>query len=424
MSRKTFFILFSILLLVVAGFFFAAFLLSRKEGRPLGEVLIDVAPFGELLEDVRFGGAPAGEVGGLPPAPTGEGITPETLPDLYKISAEPVSGATAFLRDGTEYVRYALLETGHIYEYGATTTKRTRLTNTTAPGIKEIFWGKNGAAAIVRYLDEENIIKTFLGRVLLAGENEVPGESSGLLYGEFLTDNIGGLAVSPDGTQFFYLLPSGKTATGFISDFERKNKKETRVFDSSLTEWLVSWPVKNTLVLATKPSASTDGFAYTLDAATGAIKKITGGIKGFTVLPSPDMANVLYSRGLRNRVDAFLFDAKTATAENFPVATFSGKCAWGQKGAKTVYCGVPESLPEGYFPDDWYQGRVSFSDALWRIDTETKTPERLSFPEIDVKEAVDVIEPVISPNDDFLFFINKKDSSLWSFRLGIMNQES
>ncbi|MBI3020290.1 MAG: hypothetical protein HYY60_03135, partial [Parcubacteria group bacterium] len=49
MSRKTFFILFSILLLVVAGFFFAAFLLSRKEGRPLGEVLIDVAPFGELL---------------------------------------------------------------------------------------------------------------------------------------------------------------------------------------------------------------------------------------------------------------------------------------------------------------------------------------------------------------------------------------
>src|SRR3989344_939997 len=206
MSRKTFFILFSILLLVIAGFFFAAFLLSRKENRPLGEILIDVAPFGELLEDIQFGEeAPLGKVGGGVPQPERAGITPETLPVLYKISAESVSGATAFLRDGTEYVRYALLETGHIYEYGATTTERTRLTNTTAPGIKEIFWGKNGAAAIVRYLDEENVLKTFLGSVILAGGNENPGESSGILYGDFLADNIKEMAVSPENDRFFYL---------------------------------------------------------------------------------------------------------------------------------------------------------------------------------------------------------------------------
>ncbi len=418
MSSKTLSIIILILLLVVAGFFFAAFLLSRKENRPLGEVLFDIAPFGELLQDIPFGGeAPLGEIGGEAP-PEGVGITPETLPDLYKISAAPVSGVTAFLRDGTEYVRYALLETGHIYEYGATTTERTRVTNTTAPGIKEIFWGKNGATAVVRYLDEENVIKTYLGRVVLASEKENPGESSGILYGDFLADNIKEMTVSPEKDRFFYLLPTGNSVFGFIAGFDEKEGVEKRVFDFPFTEWLVSWPKNGIVVLATKPSASTDGFAYTLDIATGAMKKIIGdGIKGLTVRPSPDMASVLYSRGLRNRIDTFLFDTKTAVVKNFPVVTLSLKCVWGKKAAEMVYCGVPETLPEGHFPDDWFQGRVSFSDTVWRIDTKTNTPERISFLEVDAKEAVDVVEPVLSPNDDFLFFINKKDSSLWSLKI-------
>ena len=165
------------------------------------------------------------------------------------------------------------------------------------------------------------------------------------------------------------------------------------------------------------PAREVDGFAYTLDAITGALQKLIGGVKGLTTRPSADMTSVLYSRGLQNRVDAFLLNVKTGATENFPVATLSEKCAWGKKAPKVVYCGVPESLPQGAFPDDWYQGRVSFSDALWRIDTETNTPERLSFPEIDIKESIDAIEPFLSTDDGFLFFINKKDSSLWSLRI-------
>ncbi|MBI2049006.1 MAG: hypothetical protein HYT29_01025 [Parcubacteria group bacterium] len=418
MSRKTFFILFSVLLLLVAGFFFAAFLLSRKEGRPLGEVLIDVAPFGEVLQDISFGGrTPTGD-GEEPVVPDGAGVSPEKLPNLYKISAEPVSGATAFLRDGTAYIRYALLDTGHIYEYGATTTERQRVTNTTAPGIKEVFWGRNGGVAIVRYLDEGNIIKTFLGRVLLAGANTKLGESSGVLYGEFLADTISGLAVSPEKDRFFYLSQAGESVAGFVSSFGEGGGGAKRIFGFSFTEWLVSWPQKDTLVLTTKPSAHTDGFAYTMNVSTGALTKLLGGVRGLTTHPSPDLAAVLYSRGLRNRIDSFLLDTKTASVAAFPVSTLSEKCAWGIKEPSVVYCGVPDFLPQGYFPDDWYQGGVSFSDALWRVQTETGIAEKISLPERDVGESVDVIEPVLSPNDDFLFFINKKDSSLWSLKLG------
>ena len=65
------------------------------------------------------------------------------------------------------------------------------------------------------------------------------------------------------------------------------------------------------------------------------------------------------------------------------------------------------------FPDSWYQGVVSFDDRFilynltdlsTRILNETQTP-------------LDVIDPIVGPEDFYLVFINKKDLTLWSLNL-------
>ena len=113
MSQKTLFIIFFVALLGIAGFFLAAFFISRVEEKPLGEVLRNVSPFGDVVGDIITGVLPPAEEsdrGGVEPSDTA--ARSGERPKLYKISAEPVSGAAAFTRGGTEYVRYVLLETG------------------------------------------------------------------------------------------------------------------------------------------------------------------------------------------------------------------------------------------------------------------------------------------------------------------------
>ena len=65
----------------------------------------------------------------------------------------------------------------------------------------------------------------------------------------------------------------------------------------------------------------------------------------------------------------------------------------------------------------WYQGITSFSDSVWMIDIETQTVKVLADPVNIAGEEIDLIKPVLSQDENYLFFINKKDSSLWSLRL-------
>jgi len=417
MSQKVIFTILLISLLLIGGLFLAAFMISRgDEEVSFGEALRDVAPFGDILEDARFDTLPIArdtaqkDGSGFEIVPGGVGA----LPDLYKISDEPVVGAVSFIRDGTEYVRFVSLDTGHIFEYGATTTKKERVTNTTGIGLKEVFWGENGSSIMVRYLLDDTI-KTFLASIVLPRE-KILGESIGELFGDFIPDDVEEVAVSPDGDQFFYLVPFSGGSAGIVSDF--KDKEKESIFNFPFSEWLILWPQKNTIILNTKPSAFVDGFAYKLDVETGDISRLIGGIDGLNTLHSPSIDKVLYSQGISSGIRTFIFNTENSEKVRLPISTLSEKCVWGSVDVETVYCGVPGTIQRGDYPDEWYQGIVSFSDSIWKLDTETNTPERLSVPSLVVEEEIDVIQPFLSKNEVFMFFINKKDSSLWSLKLG------
>ena len=97
--------------------------------------------------------------------------------------------------------------------------------------------------------------------------------------------------------------------------------------------------------------------------------------------------------------------------------TLPEKCVWGA-GSEVVYCAVPKSINQGEYPDSWYQGEISFSDAIWKIDVASGSTTMISDPTtVPGGEDVDAIKLSLDQNQNYLFFVNKKDSYLWELSL-------
>ena len=94
------------------------------------------------------------------------------------------------------------------------------------------------------------------------------------------------------------------------------------------------------------------------------------------------------------------------------------KCVWSNEDKQKVYCSVPKNFKNRDFPDNWYQGRVNFSDNIWTVDTDTVGQTSLSLKlEEESGEKIDATRLFLGNNEDYLYFTNKTDGSLWVYRM-------
>jgi len=417
MPKKIFTIIITIFSLLVIALFGAAFLIARDTGdeRVAKITLREFLPFGGGSEDISLERPPIpdlGEGGGDFTIDEGGGAeVPTQRLKLSQLTSTAVAGAMLYMKDDDEtiFIRYIERPLGHIFETRSQETGRTRISNTTIPAIQEALWRAGGDELVVRYLDENDVVKSFASKIIL------PEEGDGKIEGVFIEDDIEEIIVSPDGNRIFYLTNFGNSIIGTIADFDGKNKKQ--VFDFLFTEWIAGWPQAQTITLTTKPSATAEGFSYFLNTETGELDRTLADIAGLTVLASPDTGNILYSESFTGRFKTQMYNTAKKTSFAFPVSTLPEKCVWSKKELTVLYCGVPTIIPKGDYPDVWYQGIVSFADNIWRIETETGVVKILTSPRISAREEIDIIKPILSEDESRLFFINKKDSTLWSLKL-------
>ena len=91
--------------------------------------------------------------------------------------------------------------------------------------------------------------------------------------------------------------------------------------------------------------------------------------------------------------------------------TLPEKCAFSRLDQKIIYCAIPRSLT-GALPDDWWHGRVAFEDTLWKIDLDSGETKSLLE-----GGGFDMAHLLLSPSENYIFFINKRDSLLWSLKI-------
>jgi hypothetical protein len=341
---------------------------------------------------------------------------PEVIPETgegeenteIKTSEKPTPPPTEF----APAVRYVARATGNIYQTFADNLDERRFSATLIPKVYEAFLGNSGESAIMRYLGtDDGTIISFSGNLPkdplggdLFGENEIKGS--------FLPETISDISLSPDHTKIFYLLPTGNGVAGITAGIA--GDKKSQVFDSPFTEWLSQWPKNNLITLTTKPSFGVPGHMYAVNPDKKDLNRVLGDIAGLTTLTSPNGELVLVAN---NNLSLSIYDMKTKSTSLLGARTMPEKCVW-TKTSNALYCSVPKNVTGASYPDFWYRGEISFSDEIWKIEVENQNGTIISSLVSERGlEDMDNIKLVLDAEENYLFFVNKKDSLLWELSL-------
>ncbi len=165
--------------------------------------------------------------------------------------------------------------------------------------------------------------------------------------------------------------------------------------------------------LTTKPSYTVPGHMYAINPTTKSFVRVLGDVYGLTTLTSPDGKLVLYSD---SNLSLNIYDVNKKTSTPAGVRTLAEKCTWAS--VSVLYCAVPNTVTPSQYPDSWYQGEISFSDKIWKIDVISGNTTIVGDPETTVGgEDIDGIKLMTDSSGKNLLFVNKKDSMLWGLEL-------
>lgn len=419
-NKKNLYIVLGVATLLII--FIASYFLFFRPSGPSQNQKNTNLPFGTGGNGSSFPNNNVGNIQQPSPAPS----NPPSGVALWKISEIPVTGATIVGAGTSTSVYFVEKATGHVYKYDPVSGAKERISNTTLPKTSNIVWGKNADSILFQY-EDGGVIKTYFAQIAtsslskisdgnLGGQGTSTSSSEhGLINGKLIEDNISKVTVSPTGERIFYLTPGNNTAIFYIANFN--GDKSSPVYYSHINGWQLSWPKEDSLTITSSPSGEASGFSYIMSLKNKSLQKVVGSKFGLTALFSSSTKNVLFSQADNLGVSSSIYylDSRTSLSTSF--GTFSEKCAWGKKNAAFIYCGVPQIIPRAIYPDDWYQGKLSFSDNIWVYDTNSGGTETIAEPSEISGEEIDLIDPSISSDETLFIFRNKKDYSLWGLKL-------
>ncbi|OHA17150.1 MAG: hypothetical protein A3H57_03860 [Candidatus Taylorbacteria bacterium RIFCSPLOWO2_02_FULL_43_11] len=404
-----------VLFLIVGALFFLFFINQEEAGDP-GDIFPGSgSDLPDMSTSTTSGGGRSGTTQGggnlisgiqTPHPRTGTAFKPV----LRLVTNKPVGGAVTFERSGKVFIRYIERAQGFTFETSAVNINNLRLTNTTVPQIYSALFNANGTIAILQYLKDESLIQTFVGNLIEKGGGQ------GELRGQFLKTDISTLALSPQKDKVFYLLETNSGSSGELVSLNN-TQRSTEIFESPLRQWLSQWPTENKVLLYSKPSYNSEGVALFVNTVSAETTTILGGIKGLTALASPEGNHILYSNSSDKTMSTRIYRLNDNSSKTISLTTLPEKCIWSDSLPNVFYCAVPSSIPKGNYPDQWYQGTISFRDEMWKVNAETGDLEYLS-PISDLAGMdIDAVNLSIDKKDKSITFMNKNDLSLWTLQI-------
>lgn len=406
MSKRTALII--IILTIVLGTTALYFIIGGKGGNILAPIF-DGSPFGTAPD-----GSPTtpGEGGDEEDQTPGE-TTGGTLPRFTKLSDVPVAGFVGFIKNGVPHTRYVERATGHVYDVNPSTLQKTRIINTTSPQVYEAIFRSDGAGFISRRLSTngETITNTAISLTAPASTSTDPIFTA---QSTVLRSNVGEIVVLPNNNLLYNTTDTSAIATSAFTGANAKNVLSLPFYD-----WRFNAYSNTNSLIVSKASILAEGYAYRLNITNGGLTRVLGPLLGLTAVPSSNGEKVAFSYTDTLGAQFAVANLNTNSISNILPATLAEKCTWSKREVNILICGVPANGLGTNSPDSWYEGSVSYSDRIWRFNTLTDTAEIILDPEKNFEQKVDVTNPSLSTDEDYLFFINKSDLSLWSLKLDI-----
>ena len=299
--------------------------------------------------------------------------------------------------------------TGYLYSYNRSEGKIYQISNTTIPGVYDAYIFNNGKRIVLRYADNDK--HTIVGLLANIPSVGVKDQAKPLENTVYLPAQVTSVTVNQNKTLLSYLVTGD--AGGAIYTVTPKNA--VLVGNTPFKEWTLSYG-GNALFATSKPSAYIPGQTVYLPSFESVVSNKTG------LQSNPSEKGVfLNSMWSANGLKTFLSTGGNQVV--ISATTIASKCGWGQK--EFLVCAVPKVLPkatEGY-PDDWFQGRVSFDDSLVAIDVKTSLVYPLYSFNTDKDGIFDITNISLSYDNTFLSFNKKSDASLWLLDTSLIGVE-
>ncbi len=390
-SKKHFIYTLTILaILGIAGFLVYRYMLPALTVRP--------SPAGQPVT----GRIPPPARPGVPPTPEEPGAAPVKIPpseigaeeQLLQITDFPVV-SPSFNKAGDKILFYKK-DGGDLYS--AKTDGRTleKISNLTVIGLFDALWSPERDRAVVRYLDQETI-KAFL--------------HVGTSTARALPSDIAALAWSPSGASLAYLVPEELRAR--LISIDRAGAQTKTIAEVPLRDAAINWITDDKIAFETRPSGLAEGFVFTFSRKGGNFTRILGPLFGLATLWSPDGSKILTSRTARGgtQLQLVVTDAAGRGIWQTKLGTLPEKCAW--LDSQEFYCAAPSQiLPSQLWPDDYLRGEIVSTDHLILARADTQR-----ILDIALNGSFDVSAPLISKDKKYLFFVNRKDGTLWRLKL-------
>lgn len=347
----------------------------------------------------------------------GSGTLPASkITTLRMLSGTPVGGYGASSTSATTTnVRWVDRGRGNVYEANYTNPTIVTLSNTVVPKIVASIWNKNLTAFVASmFEDGSDLPTTVYTTINLQASSTSATEYN--LRGKTISGNVIGYAASPDQTKLFIFMNEGGNGVGYVSSFDGKGM--TKLFSTPLTQVNVDWPAPDAITLTTKGSATASGFMYFVSPKTGTWKKVVGPKMGLSAKANHDGKHVAYSAVTSDgSIETNILNISTGKVTDAFVKTLIDKCAWGNFYKDLLYCAAPTQEPDGVLPDDWYLGKTSTIDKIWQVSASTGELKALPSLLDQADRAIDAFNLGLDNRDNYLFFMNKTDLSLWSLDL-------
>jgi len=324
---------------------------------------------------------------------------------LIQLTAEAVASLKPHAEGVVQYHKNVPENLGHMFARKADgTSPENRYSNFTIPQILKVVWSPaitGNSRAVIFYNLNGQIRKLLIEYTSLETKTN------------FLPDTISDVAFSPDGKSMAFINDLDVTRNLFVATSDFKNPK--KLLDNNIARLELSWPSANVISLKTPSSYLATGFLYSVDAKTGALAKIAEGL-GLDAIWNSDGTGAIYSTTNAGGGIGELkfYDIKSDKTMNLGVRTIAEKCAFlkTKESKNMAYCAVPKNaFTEFKYPDDWWKGKISFSDDFVLIDTAQGTA--LPF----ITTTMDIINPNGFADDSWMVFRNKNDGALWSIKL-------
>jgi hypothetical protein len=414
---KTSFTALIILLLALCGVGYWYFFVRTSPNDLPGAVITEdsgLFPFSQNGQSSNKGGTAS--TGGSTSTSTGTttidlsgDIAAAYIPRLRQITTVPTAGAVTFTQKGTALVRTIERATGHIFETRATSTLVTKISNVTIPKLHDAIWSVEGDRFLARYLREDgDTIRTFSAKIATTTRPEQA------LEGKFLEDGI--RDVIAVGSKMFYFMSNPSGSQAYSANFDGSSK--SAVYTSTYSDWALLPGGKTLVTIFSRPSGASSGAAYILNTASGSYSLIANDVNGLVALANTDGTRAIASGISGRSLATVAFDLKKGTNTPLGITTIVDKCVWSDKSKNIVFCSAPQLLPSGVYPDDWYKGKVSFDDSLWKIDLSSGETSNIMTPELEAGVSMDMFKLTLDASEKFLTFTNKKDMTVWLYRLG------